>query len=627
MKYPLHGDEKKWPEEGEEIIFTAHVKNKGRSDFKGGFQYRWLFNHKEVDGGAYDGGLKMGEEATFSLKWKWSGGHGDHRDEAVAFWVDPEERAVETPRNNNYLSKYVKGRTLMYWVEESLYRFANGVINAWGSESFEDYLQWHMWIWNETFLDKSRFKEIAVDGCLERVSLDGVAVVSDGILDPWGKHTPKASRESPPGTGLADVAFDGEWGSAWFHDREAEGYEGRIEELKEFISCHGVVLEGSLLHEASHQVLGAFDIYWSNMEPSLPSDPCGKVKVKGGGKRYITQGEMYPFAGLMGGGDTRPDETYWRGTGLYSLHSVAGFNSNLPYRAGFFGEWQYDLPGKIKLRILDAAGEPLAGAGVTLWQAAANSIRDENLVKDGLKTDGMGLVALPGQPSVEKSDITVATGHTLLKNNPFGRISVVGTNTTLLVRVEAFGQRDHRFVRIVDLNRGFWKGFKEEYIHPLKTGIVPSASVQWNENVAQGCRVYATSGQENAHLAVDGRTGTAWEGGRVERGDYFQIELGSALRVAAVSLVQRDEHGAFFPRFKIEVSQDPAFEKEIQLFAQQVPTDFSYAMYCQRKINPEDPNERWVDYTYCPTKAQCVRITALEKGWAKMHEIRIFAVR
>ena len=103
--------------------------------------------------------------------------------------------------------------------------------------------------------------------------------------------------------------------------------------MKWFFTTRTVLLEGSLLHECSHQCLAAFDVYWSNMEPSEPSNPNGKCKVKDGGEYYITRGEMYPFGGLMGGGDTRPDPRYRLNTGLFSLHSVAAIANSIPIAA------------------------------------------------------------------------------------------------------------------------------------------------------------------------------------------------------------------------------------------------------------------------------------------------------
>ncbi|MBN1916922.1 MAG: discoidin domain-containing protein, partial [Verrucomicrobia bacterium] len=606
MKYPKYGSARKWPRQGETVTFTAHVKNAGTKEFVGVIPYEWRFNERVIMQGTWQGRLKPGEEATVEYEWAWQIDHSDHRDLVLAFWADPGERIADTCRNNNALGKYVEGRTLKYWVDQQSYDYINSQCNAWGSYSFEDYLQWHWWIWNETYLDKSRFAEIARDGCLERVSLDAIEVVPNGLLDPWGKHTPKPTLESPAGTGLADCRFDGEWGSCWPWDTKAKDYDEQVKNVKRFFTTRTVLLEGSLLHECSHQCLAAFDVYWSNIEPSDPSEPNGKCKVKDGGEYYITRGDMYPFSGLMGGGDTRPDARYRLNTGLFSLHSIAGFNSNLPYRAGFFGEWQYDLPRQIYVRVLDAGGRPISGASVKIWQAVSNAITDENVVAANVRTTTLGYLPLPVQDSGEATDITTATGHTLLKRNPFGRINVVGTNTTLLLRVEAYNQRDYGFVRLVRLNEGYWRGEHDRSVATLYTSIVPSAQVDWQTNVARDCTVTATTGQDTVAKAVDGDVTTEWNGGRTKRGDSVQLDLGKSVPIAAVRLVKSGAHDAFYTYFRIDVSDDPEF-KTSKLFAAPQATTFGYAMGCFKDVDPEQPNVRWVTYANAPTMGRYIR--------------------
>jgi hypothetical protein len=625
MNNPKYGTARKWPQQGETVTFTAHIKNKGTEEFVGTIPYEWSMNKRVISQGDWQGRLKPGAEATVSIQWPWQADHRDHRDLVIAFWADPDERIPDTCRNNNFLGKYVEGRTLKYWVDRQSYEFMDGLCNAWGSYSFEDYLQWHVWMWNETFLDKSRFAEIARDGCLERVSLDDIEVVPNGLLDPWGKHTPKPTIGSPGGTGLADCRFDGEWGSCWPWDTKADNYDEQIKNVKRFFTTRTVLLEGSLLHECSHQCLAAFDIYWSNMEPSEPSNPNGKCKVKDGGEYYITRGEMYPFGGLMGGGDTRPDPHYRTSTGLFSLHSIAGFNSNLPYRGGFFGEWQYDLPRRIYVRILDAGGRPIPGAAVKVWQAASNAITDENVVAENVRTNTLGYLPLPDQDSLEARDVTTATGHTLLKKNPFGRISVVGTNTNLLLRVDAYNQRYYGFIKLVWLNRGYWKGQRDRYAYDFATEIVPSARVDWKTNIARDCTITASTGHESAAKAVDGDVATEWNGGRTKRGDYVQLDLGKSVPIAAVRFVKSDAHGTFYDYFRIDVSDDPDF-KTSKLFAAPQATTFSYAMWCFKDVDPEQPNIKWVTYANAPTQGRYIRITSdADESHASMHEIRVYA--
>ena len=628
MKYPKFGDEQKWPKHGDDITFTAHVKNKGKKPFSGTFDYRWILNEKVVDSGRFKGNLDPGKETAFEYEWKWDVDHSDHRDLYIVFWVDPDEKIKETSKNNNWLKKYIEGRTLKYWVEQTLYDYANNAPNAWGSYSFEDYLQWHAHMWNETFMDKSRFDVIAPDGCLERITLDEIEIVPDGLLDPWGKHTPKASIKSPAGTGLADCHFDGEWGSCWNWDTKNPEYEKQIQGLKNFIDSRAVLLEGSWIHECSHQCIAAFDVYWSNLEAAVPSDASrAKVKFKDG-DHFITRGLWYVYGGMMGGDDTRPNPKYRIGTELYSLHSVAGFNSNLPYRAGFFGEWQYDVPKKCAVKLIGGGGVPLSNAKVGIWQVVSNALRNENLVAENLRADENGVLVLPNQDSLEETDVTVATGHTLLKKNPFGRIGVVGTNSVLLLRIEAFGQKDYRFVLLFDLNKGYWLGHKDYHVIPVETNITPTDKIDWSVNVAENKSVTASRGAESASKACDGDLKTAWSAPDSREGDYVVIDLGEVHNVGAVRFVQDEGHAYFYPRFKIETSAAKDYpSEEMQLFFEEEEKDFGYRMGLEKDMNPENEAERWITYPGKPRPTRYLRITATQAGNVKIDEIQIYAER
>ncbi|MBN1422416.1 MAG: hypothetical protein JXP34_26810 [Planctomycetes bacterium] len=620
---------KNWPDEGETVTFRAHVRNTGDRVFEGAFTYVWLVDEREVARGRFEGRLGPYESGrTFEHPWRWDADHRDHRDRTIAFWVDPEDEVEEFSKANNFLEKYVEGRTIGFWVEEPAYRFIASVRNALGTYSFEDYLKWHFDVWNETYLDKSRFEHPAArDGCLERVSLDRIAIVAAGTLCDFGKHTPKPDADPVPGREAeetADLGFDGEWGSAWVRLADPD-YERRKREIEEFLTRHAVTLEGSLLHEMSHQALGAFDIYWSNMEPSWPDEPNGKVRVKDGGTSYIARGNMYPFGGLMGGGDTRPGPNDWQGTGLFSLASVGGFNTNLPYRGGFYGEWQYDIPRRVILRVLDACERPIPSARVAIWQAAGPII-DANRVGDEFETDAEGRVELPLQESGEDGDFTTATGHTLPKRNVMGRINVVGSNTTLLVRAEARGQREYRFLRVIDLNRAFWAGERDACSLDMRFEIAPFPVAA--ANVATRARASSSLSGAVAQV-IDGDPGTGFDGGAAGIGASIVLAWDTPVSICRIELVQSRNHGAFFPRFIIEtdeaVSGSAPDDAALEPFARQVDVPFAHRMALDKDVDPKDRAVRWVSYAGWAARVRKLRIRAIEPGPSSIDEIRIFA--
>jgi hypothetical protein len=82
-------DDKRWPDYGETVTFTAYFKNKG-TVVSGNFQYRWSIDGAEVGSGTYTS-LDPGGEGMTTHNWPW-----DHtvvneqlqRQHTIAFTVD-----------------------------------------------------------------------------------------------------------------------------------------------------------------------------------------------------------------------------------------------------------------------------------------------------------------------------------------------------------------------------------------------------------------------------------------------------------------------------------------------------------------------------------------------------------
>ncbi len=642
MKKPDYGDEQKWPKDGDTVTYTAHVKNAGTQPVRGPVAYRWMLNDKVVAEGKFEGELAPWAEWTATWEWKWAVDHRDHRNRLLEFEVDPQDQVDEITKNNNLVAKYLGAKVLKYWVEQGAYEYVKDFPTALGSYSFEDYLQWHFTIWNETYFDKSRFDGVAPDGCLERTALDDFGIVENGVLA-GGIHRPYDKW---------DPHFDGEWGTEWdaggsrmepkavaegIKERMRDGkkdeaaaraeYEKWVKEAdendKRFLRTRRVVLEGSLLHEASHQTIGAYDVYWSNIEASEPDQPNGKCKVQDESGKYITRGSWYAYAGLMGGSDTRPNTRYWEGTGLYELNTVGGVNTNLAFRNGFYGEWQYDLPKACSVKLTSLDGKPLPGAKVTIWQTHGNSIDAESRVAEDLGADDQGVLRLPDQDSLEPADYTTITGHTLRQKNPFGRPDVVGENITLLLQVNANGQRDYQFVRVIDFNTLYWLGHKDAATLPLACRIAPSAKMDLATNLAQGALVRASGGADTCAKLVDGDVATNWEGGQAKQGDWVEIELPQAARVGVIRIVQDSGHGAFYQRFEI-TTRGAAADAKATPFAEQGPESFALSMANDKDVNNARPSEKWVTYAATPRETKVIRIEAVDGGGVHVSEVRVF---
>jgi len=607
LKNPGYANTQKWPNNGDVVTFTAHVINKGTTAASGPFNYRWLINGQVVAAGTDAAGVAVGQEKTYLYNWVWNANDwandtnphrksADHRDRWVTFEVDYDGQIAEQCENNNSLSSFLEAPGMGFYVEQSMYDYFNNVQNAVGSYSFEDFLNWHVRVWNETYLEMSRFQGFAEDGCLERVRVQKIQVVPDGTLCAGGNHTPNCQT---------NFLIDGEWGF-----RPDQAYAAK----------YSRIIEWGLLHECTHQ-LGMIDLYTLNMEAGTPGTPS-KVQVKDGTPYYLTRGYYPPYMGLMGGGDTRYNADY-EATGLLSGWTTGALSSNTGYRRGFYGEQLYDLPDVVKFRALAAGNTPIPFAEFKVWQSRAGVTPDETSytwqpIFQGT-ADANGVVSLPNVSTLDDG-FTTLTGHTL-KPNPWGRINVVGTNGSLLVRIMGFGQKDYTFIRIPEINMAYWSGQTSEVVADLPVHISPTSNLGLT-NIAQGKPVSSNVGGSPAN-AVDGNLNTRWDPGNVAVGGYLQVNLGANYDIATVVLVQNGWGADFFRKFRIEVSPSGSFAGEQTLFAREA-VDWGNTSATRRDMDPANEDVLWVTYAGVPTTGRYVRITCEQANWTKLAELRIY---
>src|SRR5687768_4698922 len=88
MSNPGEATSKKWPADGEEVTYTAHIKNVGDSPAQG-FTYVW--SEKLAAAGTGEGGaLAPGQEATVTFKSRFKNEHRDHRAMPVSIRITPK---------------------------------------------------------------------------------------------------------------------------------------------------------------------------------------------------------------------------------------------------------------------------------------------------------------------------------------------------------------------------------------------------------------------------------------------------------------------------------------------------------------------------------------------------------
>ena len=607
LKNPGYENTQKWPNNGDVVTFTAHVQNKGLTLSSGPFAYHWKINGEVVATGVESTGIAPGGEATYDFNWIWNANDYandtdmhckslDHRDRVVTFEVDTAAAIAEQCENNNSLTDFIEAPCMGFYVEQSFYDQFNETMNAVGSYSFEDWIQWHVRIWNDVFMEMSRYAGFAEDGVVERVRVQKIEVVADGVLSD-GNHVPN---------GVTNFQIDGEWG---FLTSSAS---------QDYIDHFSKIIEWGLLHECTHQ-LGMVDIYTMNMESGTPSTPL-KVQVRDGGDYYITRGYYPSHGGLMGGGDTRYDADY-EGSGLLAGHTVGGLNSGCGCRRGYYGEYLYDIPQTVRIRILDATGDPLPNAELKLWQSSGGTIRDWlswQPVHEGT-ADASGVFTLPNMDTVEDGPFTTHTGHTL-HDNPWGRVNVVGSHGVFMIKVTAHGQTDYRWLMLPEVNRAYWLGNHDEYTFDIRAEIAPT-SIDWTNIALSGTASSNIGG--DVQYAVDGDVDTRWDAGNAAAGTYLQVDLGEPQPVAQVVLLQNTYNSDFFAQFHIETSLTGDFAGEELLFARE-QLSWARASGDRRDMDPLNETCSWVTYAGAPAQARYVRVTADEGHWTKLAELIVY---
>src|SRR5688500_4689197 len=154
-------DDKRWPDEGETVTYTAHIINKGTAK-SSRFRFEWLIDDTVVAQGT-SRDLRPGAEQTFDYSTAFPASP-----ETIDFRVEPRGSArKEAFTINNRLTIGSHDLTIAIWVEQGLYDVFNRELNLVGTRSFEDWLQAQFTWMNERF-DVSRYP-VAPQGILDRV--------------------------------------------------------------------------------------------------------------------------------------------------------------------------------------------------------------------------------------------------------------------------------------------------------------------------------------------------------------------------------------------------------------------------------------------------------------------------
>jgi hypothetical protein len=427
----LEGDQikmQRWPLEGQTVTFYGHVVNKGLAPSTAA---TWVMT---LDGRPIGQGtlpaLQPLDEQVVSAQWPWQSGR--HQ---VRVMVDLRSDINEVTKTNNNVADWTDAYTFFWTVRDVVHTEQDAVRNIYGSYSSED--------WHRSVME---WMNRAFEGCIWPLTPNGVPA-RVRIDYYWISPRPWVDHDRHP----VNRFCDGTWphypgGRFEFEGKTPDEIAAFYKEVRESVERNAVYdpnipgQDRALPHELSHQ-LGLIDVYHMN----VPANLC-QVKLPDG--RLLRDvlpdkaGRNSWERGLMIGGSIPQVWCEWQAYGL-----VLDYGK----RRGFFGEMLLDMPPKSALRVLDADGKPLAGAKLTIYQRQGEAVPDTP-VHQGV-ADANGVFDLGGKP--------------------FGDICVVGTNGSLLCRVEhpRTGQVDWAWAQIDQFNLAKWYGQTEHAVIDLPTAL------------------------------------------------------------------------------------------------------------------------------------------------------------
>ncbi len=427
----LEGDQQRmqrWPLEGQVVTFSGHIINKGLAPSK---ETTWVMT---LDGKPIGHGkvpaLEPLDEHIVSARWPWQSGR--HQ---VRLMVDMRSVNHEITKTNNNIADYTDAYTFFWTVRDVVHAEQDAVRNICGSYSSED--------WHRSVME---WMNRAFEGCIWPLTPNGVPA-RVRIDYYWISKRPWVEHDAHP----LSTFTDGTWphypgGRFEFKEKSKEEIAKFYEEIRNSVETNAIYdpnipgQDRALPHELSHQ-LGLIDVYHFN----VPAKLCQVRMADGRLLREVLPAKAERRSweqGLMIGGHI---PQVWCEQQAYGL--VLDYGK----RRGYFGEMLLDMPRVNSLRILDANGKPIPGARLKIYQRQGEAVPDKT-VHEGT-ADAKGIFSLGAKP--------------------FGDICVVGTNGSLLCRVEhpRTGEVDWAWTQIDEFNLAKWHGHVEHAIINLRTKL------------------------------------------------------------------------------------------------------------------------------------------------------------
>jgi hypothetical protein len=515
---------------GEQITFTAHVKNVGFAQAQP-FQYRWLIDDKEVARGVCDAALKEMEETTFEHKWAWQDGL-----HTIGFEVAAVQAEIATI--NNKATDPMWGWGYFFLVDRGRVEAWHRNRTAYGTFSWEDYYRWHVTIMDQLFA--ASVYPSAPDGIKARVRLDRIVYTDDVTPDIIAKAT------------VADDGISYHQGGWIWSNSDEENTTGVFADPERQWRNE---TEWSLPHELGHQ-LGLVDYYaidYAGDDAHVWPDNGEKVC------------HLYTHPIIM---------MAWHGPHLYSEVSAMYFNQTWDKPRGYFGDHYFAMPAESVLEIADINDCGVPGAKVEIFQRAVKvdpqakpHVEEDGVTwypivqeQDGFwgselstepvivgTTDKDGLMRLPNRDV--QIEVRTLNGYHRTAN-PFGDINVVGNRGLMLVKVTKDGNVGWYWLQAVDFNLACYTGHKDRYTIVLRTpyGSVnspkPPVNVKWEYVEPAPAGPTRDPARPFVYAAVPGPSNyvrVMWEPAKAQEQSYIDRPIGYRIyrRIGTMGLNDR----------------------------------------------------------------------------------------
>ena len=425
--------DRRWPEPGELVTFTAHIVNKG-TIASPPTTYEWMIDGSVVMTGTMPS-LGAGVEHTTSYDWSWdhmlsADGQRAIGEHTVSFVIDPCNTVAETYENNNVVTDHTTAMSFAIYLSPQAYDALEVPLDPARSYSAEDWVQRQIAAMNQNFA--AAVYPVTPDGVPLRVRLNSFGV------------TPLA----PP----ADGYHDGQW---FIADDVRNGYYDPVADV-----------DWGLVHELAHQV-SLIDLY--NMDTTV-----NNVHVTDQSGSPSNMAFTWHNVGLMGGGDIAPYTDH----NMFSSHSAGAASTYDGYRNGYYGSHLFDIPEQNYLRILDNQGNPASGVQLALFHRAGPwdwvpKMEIDNIADITGETDAAGVFHLPNRSA--EGGTTTLNGH-VMHDNPFGLVDIVGNKGIFLVRLSRDGHEEFQWLDITQFNLAYWMGDTDSHTYTLTSHLPPEGA-------------------------------------------------------------------------------------------------------------------------------------------------------